>query len=92
MKRIKIGVFYHDIVEKENVNIDGVSKYGTYDYINQVIEIREGMTKDRKSQTLLHEIIHVIDMDYSIELTETQIECLATGLLQVLKENELCWN
>ena len=37
--------------------------------------------------TLLHEIIHVVDFDCQSEMTERQVHCLATGLYSVLKDN-----
>ena len=88
MNKIKIGAFDYKVIEKDDVNIDGVLKLGTFDYTNQTIEIKTGLTKDRKRQTLLHEIIHCIDDEYIVGLEEDQIERLTSGLLQVFRDNK----
>jgi hypothetical protein len=38
--------------------------------------------------TLLHEILHVIDYNNGTEMTEQQVKMTATGLLAVLKDNK----
>ena len=38
--------------------------------------------------TLLHEIIHVIDYNNGTDMTEQQVKMTATGLLAVLKDNK----
>ncbi len=40
-------------------------------------------------QVLLHEIIHIIEYNANLESTESYIQTIASGLYQVLKDNNL---
>lgn len=43
---------------------------------------------DQLRDTTLHEIIHVLDYNLKMELSENQVHRLACGLFQVLRENK----
>jgi len=42
---------------------------------------------DVRTQTLLHELTHVIEMTMNLNLTETQVDALAAGWLHLLRAN-----
>lgn len=51
------------------------------------VVVRKGLQHNLKQQTLMHEIIHTIENMHSMELSEMQVEILATGLLYIIKNN-----
>ena len=72
-----------DIIFKEDINESGLC-----DYENSTIYIRQGQTKPRELDTLLHECIHAIDECMQTKLTERQVYCLAVGIIALLKDNK----
>lgn len=65
---------------------------GKIDYLQNVIYLEGNLSKDAKNQTLMHEIIHAICGQlgfYDLNEDETTIQGLATGIYQVLKQNDL---
>lgn len=52
--------------------------------IDSTITIREEMQPCNKREVLLHEILHVIDIELGIGLEEEQITALSSGLFQSL--------
>lgn len=42
---------------------------------------------DSMKDTMLHEIIHMLDYEYQLGLKERHVHCLASGLYAVLKDN-----
>ena len=51
----------------------------------QIIQLESDQTKEHMEVTLLHEILHAIN----IEIPETTIHNIANGLYQVIKDNRL---
>ena len=60
---------------------------GRIDRWKNRIVIKKTLSSAMKESALLHEILHAIDVNG--RLTEVQIEDLAEGLYQVLKDNKL---
>lgn len=54
-----------------------------------IIYIDESLNQDIKDETLLHEVLHVIDDNLKLNLSEEQIIRLSTGLYCILKENNI---
>lgn len=55
----------------------------------QEIFINKTYHVETRESTLIHEIIHQINLDYNIGLSEKNIERFEAGLYQVLKDNGL---
>jgi hypothetical protein len=51
------------------------------------IWVAKDLPKEEAQDTMLHEIIHILDYSMDTELTETQVKRLATGLLAFFKDN-----
>jgi hypothetical protein len=51
------------------------------------IVIKRGQSPKEEFSTALHEVIHAVDFENNIGLTETQVLKLERGLLRVLKLN-----
>ncbi|GAH44107.1 unnamed protein product [marine sediment metagenome] len=58
-------------------------------YKENRILILDSYSTEGKFRTILHEIIHVLDDDYKLEMEENTIRRLTVGLYQVLKDNNL---
>jgi hypothetical protein len=60
---------------------------GQCDPKTNTIIIEKNMPSDVMTQTLMHELTHVIEMTLQLNLTEQQVDCLATGWLHLLRTN-----
>lgn len=52
-----------------------------------IIEYDSEQKADQLQDTLLHEMIHVLDYDMQLELSERQVHCLASGIICLMKDN-----
>jgi len=54
------------------------------------ILIKQSLCEDKKRQTFIHELLHAIENSNNAvdDLTEIQIELLATGLTAFIKDNK----
>lgn len=55
--------------------------------LQQVITIKTGMSDDHNIETILHESLHALDYDLSLELSERQVHALGASLLCLLRDN-----
>lgn len=60
---------------------------GRIDHDAQQILMQDGQTLDSEQDTLLHEVMHGVERAMDLEVPETVIHRLATGLLAVMKDN-----
>lgn len=60
---------------------------GRIDHDAQRVMIAQGQTLVSEQDTLLHEVLHGVEWAMDLEVPETVIHRLATGLLAVLKDN-----
>lgn len=84
---VKIG--YKDYsVEKVNDLNDGRNiLYGQILYDEEKIKLKSDLTQNMLKCTLLHEVVHGIDEQNAINLTEEQVEKLGVGLYQFIRDN-----
>ena len=61
--------------------------FGHIDYYSQVINVADNLTPVEEADTVLHELIHAIDLSMGLEMTEHQVHHLATGLIALLQDN-----
>lgn len=85
---LKIGGFQWNVKEVQNLMSDR-ERLGEMAPRTQEISIEKGSSKQQKEETLLHEIIEVLNWMYNIKLEHYQIELLGVSLHQVLKDNEI---
>jgi peptide deformylase len=62
--------------------------YGLINFNTMEIQINIDKGLDHQKDTLIHEMIHAIDSDLGIGLTERQVRQLGCGIFQVLKTNK----
>jgi len=60
---------------------------GMMEFKNQRISIIGGMPNDNTQETILHEIIHIVDESFSLELGEKKVNALSSALYSIFKDN-----
>lgn len=81
--KIKVGGLWFDVKQVPSDEVD--DDYGTASSSKQTIKLNKELPQDVKELTFLHEILHCING----EMEEKEVEFIAFGLFQVLKDNKL---
>lgn len=81
-KKIKVGGLTYKVIIVDAIKDSTAQAQTRHD--EQVILLRK-MKKTRMEQTFFHEIMHCINN----ELNEVEIESIAVGIFQVLKDNNI---
>ena len=68
----------YQIIYGDDIALCGSS--GICNRERQVIKINKELACDQLNETLLHEVIHIIDMELKLQLTEPDVCRLAVGL------------
>lgn len=85
---IKIGYKVYRIEECEpKLTIEDY--YGTIEYNDEKIYLRNSNSEEQNEQTLLHEVLHGVSEFYLLGMDEKQVTLLANALFTVLKDNNL---
>jgi len=89
--KIKVsGVWYKiEIAKDTSDDMNEAQNRGRVLFGKGIIKILDSYFPESKNRTLLHEIIHILDDDLGLDLEEKTIRRLASGLYQVLKDNNL---
>lgn len=61
--------------------------FGHIDVYGQVICISDDLTPVEEADTVLHELIHAVDLTMGLDMTEHQVHHLATGLIALFQDN-----
>lgn len=67
--------------------VDDEDSLGECNDVLQRILVKAGQRPDQAMDTVLHEIVHAIDYQMHLSLTERQVHCVASGLTAVFLEN-----
>lgn len=67
--------------------VDEEDSDGESDPIEQTLRLLKTQGFEQARDTTLHEVIHGVDHQMHLKLTEEQVEGLATGLLAVKRDN-----
>lgn len=54
-----------------------------------IIKIHHALMSDMREKTILHEIIHAVENQLDLNLSETQVKGIATGLYCIYRENNM---
>lgn len=66
---------------------DDVLISGYFHLSKKLIQIAGGQTHDDERETLLHEILHALEVQMDAEIPEPKLRQLAVGLYAALKDN-----
>ena len=61
--------------------------FGQIIYPLHLITILDGQTPVEEADTVLHELIHAIDLTMGLDMSEHQVHHLATGLMALFQDN-----
>jgi len=67
---------------------DGDDVDGLFDASKKLIQIAAGQTHDDERETLLHEILHALEVQMHAHIPEDKLRQLAVGLYATLKDNQ----
>lgn len=87
---VKVGahqysVTYHELLYDK----DEQQEYlGRCSYPDLAISMKEGRAPSQLAETFLHEVVHAINNDRQLELSEHQVDQVAAGMLGVIVDNE----
>lgn len=62
--------------------------WGFTSFKDEIMQIEEA-SEQREATTFMHELVHVIANQYSLEIDERGTDCLAQGLLGIIRRNKL---
>lgn len=85
---VKVGPIDYQVKEVDGLRSDdGKWLHGDVNWFEFLIRVSTDHTDRSRFVTLWHEVLHVIETQYGFVLTEQQITCLATGIVQVMQDN-----
>jgi hypothetical protein len=86
---LKIGAIRYKVAYVPSLQDDGRPLDGQINHDSAEIHIEANMNQQVKVQTLLHEIIHGIEVQAGRrrELKEPMVDALAFGIYQVMRDN-----
>jgi len=62
--------------------------YGLTNYNEKFrIAIQKGLEKKVEQQTIMHELIHVFTIPFSVDISEHEVEILSIQIIHMLKNN-----
>lgn len=73
---------------------EGKLLLGQCDHNKGIIRISNGPLIShwtKQAETILHEVIHVIDLDLHLSMSENEVEAMSTAFFQVLQDNPRWW-
>lgn len=88
--QLKIGPYTWTVVRKR-VRHRNKECYGSECEATQTIELHTKNTDDRNRETLMHEVLHAVSDIYAAGMDEGQVNTLAFGLTQLLRDNPEFW-
>lgn len=94
-RTLRLGPLSYSVEYIAGLADGGTALYGQIEYKDQIIRLDEKNSRERHKLCLVHEILHAIDHQYSIELSEENVKCLSFGIMDALDRNkwlrdELC--
>lgn len=88
-EQIKIGGIQYKVSYVPDFQDEGRPLDGQIDHGLAEITIKANMNYQVQAQTVLHEIVHAIEVQSGRrkELKESMVDAIATGIYQVMREN-----
>lgn len=67
---------------------DGFEVDGLFWHGKKLIQVAAGQTHDDERETLIHEILHALEVQMNAKIPEAKLRQLAVGLYAALKDNQ----
>ena len=85
---VKVGGLIYDISFEDRLLDDENTKvYGIIDYNNLTIKLEKLYSQQKNEQSLWHEIVHAVCVEYNVEMEDEDVDRIGCGLYQVIKDN-----
>ena len=85
-KEIKIATHPYKVAYDSHLRHDEAC-YGQVNHRNQKINIELSVPLSVKNQTLIHEIVHIVDKVYVCRMDEDDLERISNGMAELLFNN-----
>ncbi len=86
--KLKIGGHWVDI-EFRSEKREQYDKMGTLCHWENRLILQEDLVESKQASSFFHEVLHEIDKQNFLDLTEKEITAISEGFYQVLVDNEL---
>lgn len=86
-RNIVIGAFQYVINFKEHIVYGGDALYGQHNPADLILTIDSKTSPQRQAATVLHEVIHAINAQSNLDLSEEQVDVLSHQWLSVMRDN-----
>lgn len=73
-------------IPSETLDIDG-----EIDWQTQTIRIRKGIGREKTHQTLWHEVIHLAEWYYRVELPHKDLDKIGCGIAELISSNRMAF-
>jgi len=87
--RLYVGPYTYWIERPDLIDEKDGHVVGRINHLNQVISIRNGVSRDHAEEAFFHEMLHAVETFMELNLDEKEVTLLARGLWMVLKQNGL---
>jgi len=79
-------------IQRDNDTTNKMECWGYLDAFKDIVVLRKrdcDFTPGHEKQVFLHELMHIVDINFHIGLTEEQIQTLSVGLVTIMEDNNL---
>lgn len=83
---VQIGTYRYNIVLDHKTALKD-SSTGTIDHIDSIIRIDPHISVSMRTTTFLHELIHLIESNYGIDISDSDVSRLSHGMAEFLGNN-----
>jgi len=90
-KKIRAFGRIYDVVHDDEITAS-YDSYGLVAHDKEHVFLKErgtSFSKEKEAATLFHELIHIVEENLRIELTEEQVGLLSVGLYTIIVDNKL---
>lgn len=88
-KKIKGYGSTYSVVQRKNLKDKDGKWDGLVSHAKRQIKIEKLQHHSDREESLLHEILHIVNRNERTKLSEKKVERISQGLYQVLRENKL---
>lgn len=88
----KINVHIEDSLDEYGEGEDDYAAIGLWVFQDHTIHLKEGLEMDVAEETLFHELVHAVENELFLGLSEKKVSALSAVLYDTLKRNGLLKN
>jgi len=81
--------YVYKVIQKKDLRDRSGRWDGMINYKEKCIKLRKNVHHSDREQSLLHEIVHLVSREERIGLEEKEVDSMARGLYQILKDSKL---